>query len=108
MSAAPGTRVPGGAPSAEPKEPVLSPAPRHRAPGTAPTGAVSSRARHAVGGSNQRRLFIVTALVCAALLIAVPLALYFSAPTGPGGGGGNGYGGQGGSGSAGGGGGGVP
>lgn len=79
-----GAPAPGRAPSAPSKEPVLSPRPRHRAPGTAPVASRFGRARHALRASHQRGLFVVTALVCAGLLIAVPLALLFSGSGGPG------------------------
>ena len=60
---------------APPKEPVLSRRPKHLAPATASggpaaTGALSPRTRS--------RLVLVLALVCAGLLIAAPLAIFFS------------------------------
>src|SRR4051812_26913603 len=92
MPAAPSARVRPVSTIRRPKEPVLSRPPRHRTTRTTSFGALFTRARHALRGSHQLGLFVVTALVCTGLLLAVPLALYFAAP---GGGSGGGYGGEG-------------
>jgi hypothetical protein len=64
---------------APPKEPALSRAHRHRAPDTASSGTQGSGAsRHDLSARNRARLLFVLGAVCAALLIAAPLAIVFS------------------------------
>jgi hypothetical protein len=65
------------APVAPPKEPALSPRPRHRAAGTAPRGVLGDgSARHSQ--VNRSRILLLLAVVCAGLLIAAPIALFVS------------------------------
>jgi hypothetical protein len=70
------------APSLQPKEPALSPRPRHRAPETAARGATAGGRTQAA--SRRPLLFLATAFSCAALLIAAPLAIVFSGSGGSG------------------------
>ena len=64
---------------APPKEPALSRVHRHRAPDTASSGTEGSGAsRHDLSPRNRARLLFVLGAVCAALLIAAPLAIVFS------------------------------
>jgi len=62
-------------PLVPPKEPVLSRRPKHLAPATASAG---STATGALGPRTRSRLVLLLALVCAAMLIAAPLAIVFS------------------------------
>jgi len=62
-----------------PEERSLSPPPRHRAPDAGrQSPPLLARLRAALARANSPRLFLATALGCAGLLIAAPLAILFT------------------------------